>query len=128
MSNPDPHPPVIRSEQSVDRPQPVVAGAATALFHPQLARTQIDLVMYDDDVRQQELEKAHGLADRLAGRIHEGLRLQQERPLPADRDLRELALEAVAKPGGAVPSGNRLDRHETDVVAVSGGAGPRVPE
>src|SRR5690348_4223859 len=84
--------------------------------------------MYDDDVRQQELEKTRSLAHRLAGLIHEGLRLQQEHPLAADRRLRELALEAVAKPGGAVPSGNRLGRHEPDVVAVAGVARPRVPE
>ena len=42
--------------------------------------------------------------------------------------LREFALEAVAKPRDAVPSGDRLDRHEADIVAVAGVAGTRIAE
>src|SRR5271156_5492667 len=128
MSNPDPHPPVIRSEKGVDRPQPVMAGAAAAALYSQLAGPQIDFVMYDDDVGKQELEKPRRLADRLAGRIHEGLRLQQQSPLTTDRNLREFALEAIAEPRGAVSSGDRLDRHEADVVTVAGVAGTRIAE
>ena len=128
MSNPDPHPPVIWSEKAVDRPQPVMAGAAAAALHPQLAGPQIDLVMYHDDVRKQELEKPRRLADRLAGRVHKGLRLQQQHPLTANRRLRKFAVEAVAESRGTVPAGNRFDRHEADVVTVSGVAATRIAE
>src|SRR5689334_4857539 len=128
MPNPDPHPPVIRSEKGIDRPQPVMAGAAAAALYSQLAGPQIDLVMYDDDIGKQELEKPRRLADRLAGRVHKRLRLQQQDSLTANRRLREFALEAVAESRGTVPSGNRTDRHEADVVTVAGVAGTRIAE
>jgi len=56
----DPHPPVIRTEASIDRAQPVVSGIAAAALHAQLTRAQIDLVMDDDDVGRRDLEKPRG--------------------------------------------------------------------
>ena len=105
-----------------------MAGVAAAALYSQLAGAQIDLVMYDDDVRKQELEKPRHIAHRLAGRVHKGLRLQQQHPLTADRRLREFALEAVAEPCGTVLSGDRVDRHEADVMTVAGVAGTRIAE
>src|SRR5438132_4497324 len=74
-----------------------MAGAAAAELHPEFARAQIDLVMYDDDLRRQDLEKSCSFADGLAGKVHKGLRLEQQHPLAADRPLREFALEPTAK-------------------------------
>src|SRR5258708_3138036 len=60
-------PPVVGSQKAVDRAQAVMAGTAAAELHPEFARAQIDLVMYDDDLRRQDLEKPCSFADGLAG-------------------------------------------------------------
>src|SRR4029077_20969292 len=65
---------------------------------------------------------------RLSRSIHKGLRLQQQPTLASDRAIRELAPEPAAKGGKAVPPGDRVDRYESDVVAVSSIASTRVAE
>src|SRR5204863_5594182 len=120
MADADPHPPKIRPEQRVDRAQAIMPGGATAALHPQLARPQIDFVMDHDDFRRQNLEEPRCLSDRFPRSVHKGLRLQQQPSLAADRTLRELALEAAAKAGKTVPPGDRIDRHEADIVAIAG--------
>src|SRR5437870_13736457 len=103
-------------------------GSATAALHPELARPQIDFVMDHDDFRRQNLEEPRRLGDRFPRSVHKGLRLQQQPSLPSDRALRELALEAAAKARKAVPPGDRVGRHEADIVALSGLASARAAE
>src|SRR5439155_25114252 len=128
MPDADADAPVIRPDHRVDRAQPVVAGRAAAALDPDLAGPQVELVMDDDDVRRRDLIKAHRRQHRLAGIVHEGLRPQQQAPLPGDHPLGELALEAVAKRRKAVAPGDRLGRHEADIVAVAGIARARIAE
>jgi len=52
--------------------------------------------------------------------VHKGLRLQQQPPFTGDQSLRNLSLEAAAEPRGTVPAGDRVDRHEADIVSVAG--------
>src|SRR6266436_3446960 len=118
MPDPDPHPPVIRPEQRVDRTQSVMAGVSAASLHPQLSGSQIDLVMNDDDFRRRNLEEPRCFNYRLARSIHKGLRFQEEPALAVDRTLCELALETVAKTRETVAPCNRLDCHEADIVPV----------
>ena len=128
MADADAHPPVIRPDQRVDRAQTVMAGSAAAALDPQLARPQIDLVVDHDDLLGRDLIEPRRLGDRFAGIVHEGLRLQQKPPLAADRPFGELASEAAAKAREAVPPGDRVDRHEADIVPVAGVAGAGIAE
>src|SRR5215467_15238428 len=84
--------------------------------------------MDDGDVVGRNLKKPGGVANRLAGRVHIGLRLQQQYPLAADRRVGKLTLEAAAKSREPVAAGNRVGRHEPDIVAVAGVTGARITE
>src|SRR6266852_2688880 len=84
--------------------------------------------MDDDDFRRQNLEEPRCLGNRFSRSIHEGLRLQQQPSFASDRALRELASEAAAKARKTVPPGDRVDRHETAIVAGSGVASARIAE
>src|SRR5438874_1593047 len=84
--------------------------------------------MDDDDVRRRDLVEAHRRQHRLAGIVHEGLRPQQQAPRAGDHPFGEFALEAVAKRREAVAPGDRLGRHEADIVAVAGIARARIAE
>ena len=75
-----------------------------------------------------ELVEAHRLADAAAGFVHEGLRHQQRDAVAADRAVGDEALEARAERADAMRGGDRLDRHEADVVAVPGVARARIAE
>src|SRR6516162_1840776 len=97
-----------------------MTGAAAAALNPHLAGPQIDLVMYDKDFTGQELIKSRRLADRLARRIHKGLRLQQQDALAVDRSLAKLTFKATAKSWVAMSAGNYFDRHKADIVPVLG--------
>src|SRR5262249_39998064 len=128
VPDPDPHPPVIRSQHRIDRAQAVMAGAPAAALYPELAGAQIDLVMYRNDILLRDLKKAGGVAHRSAGCINKGLWLKQEHPLAADRCLREFALEAATKTRDPEAPSDRVYRHEPDIVAVSRVASTRVAE
>src|SRR6516162_9204793 len=128
MTDTDPHPPIIGPEESVDRAQAVMPGIAAAALDAQLARPQIDLVVDHDDFRRRDLEEPRRLGDRLAGIVHKGLRFQQQPALAADRRIGELALEPAAKARDPVPAGDRIDRHEADVVTIAAIAGAGIAE
>ena len=76
-----------------------------------------------------ELVEAHGLADRLAGEVHEGLRLEEDDLLAVD------AAFGDAGPGTCLRQGekpwrrcDRIRRHEADIVPVVGVLGARIAE
>ena len=86
--------PVVVADRRVDRAEAVVAGRAAAGLDADLAGRQVDLVMDDDDVAGLDLVEAQRLADRPAGLVHEGLRLEEQDLLAAERALGDLGLEA----------------------------------
>ena len=60
--------------------------------------------------------------------VHEGLRLEQHDPRPADQPLGRQSLMSRAKRADPVRRGDRLDRHEADVVSVVRVARARIAE
>ncbi len=128
MADPDAHAPIVVADMGGDRAQPVVAGAAAAGLDPHLAGREIDLVVQHHDVGQAELVKIHRLRDRPAGLVHVGSGQQQQHPLAAERPFRAHPLEAPPQRPDAVALGDRLDRHEADIVTVAGVAGAGIAE
>ena len=89
-ANPDPHPPVIRSQMPVEITNAVMAAMAAATLHPQLAGGKIDLVIEDEDVVIRNLVESCRFGNRQSGTVHEGLRLDREDFFPAEPTFGEL--------------------------------------
>src|SRR5260221_13325729 len=128
MADADAHAPVIVGEERIDRAQPVMPGGAAAALDPQLALGEIELVMDDRDLAGSELEEARSGADRFAGIVHEGLRLQHHDAFAADRPFREFALEAILEGREGMAADDLVHRHEADIVPGARIAGPGIAE
>src|SRR5262249_32123877 len=126
MADTDAHPPKIRPEQRVDRAQSVMAGSTATALHPQLARSQVNLIVDHSDVCRWDPKEPRCLGNRLARVIHIGLRLQQKPSFAGDHPLREFALEAAAKAPSAMTAGDQIDRQKADIVPVPGIASARI--
>ena len=98
------------------------------VFTRSLPGGKIELVVEHDDVVEPDLVEMRGLGDRAAGLVHEGAGQQQQRALAAERALGRHALKAAAPRRKAVAPGNRVDRHEADIVPVARVAGARIAE
>src|SRR3546814_8446200 len=109
---------VAAAQMRLDAAQPVMAGMAAAALDPHLGGGKVDLVVEDDDLCGRELEEAERLADRAAGLVHEGHRLEQDNALPGDGSLGNVALEAGARSRKAMAADDLVRRHETDIVPV----------
>src|SRR5271154_2101734 len=119
MANADAHPLIVVADMGGDRAQAVMAGVAAADLDPHFGRREIELVVDDDHRIQVELPEAQRLADAASGIVHVGLRLEQGHPRPLDQALGRQSLPAGAKRAEAARLGDRVDRHEADVVAVA---------
>ncbi len=118
MADAEPQTAILLAAMGVDRFDAVVAAVAAADLDAGFCRRQIQLVIDDGDILRMQLVEAHGFADRLAGEVHEGLRLHQQNPFAADFTLGDLGLEFL-RPGGKVMAAmDDVDSHETDIVAV----------
>src|SRR4051812_33247369 len=128
MPDPEPDTLVTVAAQRGDRTQAVMAGIAATRLHAELRGREIELIMERDHVADRQLEEAHGLPDRPARLVHEGLGLQQHDLLVAELHLGGHALEALAPGLGVVAAGDRGPRHETDIVAIARIARARIAE
>src|SRR3546814_7386840 len=68
------------------------------------------------------------LADRLAGEVHEGLRLQRQCLGTAEDALGQFAVEPLAERLETVLLGDRIDRHEADVMPLPPVLGARIAQ
>ena len=129
---PMPHPPVIGTDQRVDRAQPVMPGRAAAALDPAAcpARRSISSWITDDLVRARSCRSARPRRTDFARVVHEGLRLQQvdaarRRSCPSASSPLKLGRGTAAKPWRAR---DRVRRHEADIVAVRARSGcPGLP-
>ncbi len=128
MTDADAHAAIVVADMLRDRAQPVMPGNAAADFHSDLPGRELDLVMEHGDLVDAELVEMRGLGDRASGLVHERSRQQQQRARGADRAFRRHALKAPPERTDVVALGDRLDRHEADVVAVVGIARARISE
>src|SRR5690606_39233078 len=95
MADADAQPPEILADVLGDVADAVVAGMAAIELQLRAARRQIDLVVYDEDVRRLDLVVAHGGGDGLPAQVHVRQRLQQPDPAARDRQLRRLAVQLL---------------------------------
>src|SRR5262245_60493995 len=128
MSDADAHAPILVADMRRDRAQSVMAGDAAAGLDPHLAGRKVDLVVHHHDVGEPELVEMRSLRHRAARVVHVGAGQQQQRALAADRPLRRHALKAPPPRTDAVALGDRVNRHETDVVSVAGVARTGIAE
>src|SRR5262249_10530514 len=112
--------PMFFSDVPQDPPPPVMAGNATAGLNPHLAGREVDLVMEHHNVRVAKLVKMRGFGDRAAGLVHVCARQQQQHALATQRSFRRYALKAPPPGTDAVALGDRVERHETDIVSIAG--------
>src|SRR5471032_2061780 len=120
MADADAQAPVIlRAERGGDVLQAVVAARRAALLQPRDAGHQIELVVHHQHLVGRDLVETRQPADRLAGAVHEGLRLQQPHFVAGDGRLGEQRVEAAlalqARAGQA--AGQVVDQPEAGVVA-----------
>src|SRR5262249_10082854 len=120
MADTDPHAAEFIADMRLGRAQAVMAGGAAAGLHLYLERGEVELVVEDGDVFRLELEEARRLADRAAALVHPGLRLEQQDAGAADAPLRDQAAEARAPWRKAMALGDRVERHEADIVPLHG--------
>src|SRR3546814_14212672 len=66
--------------------------------------------------------------DRLAGQVHEGLRLQRQCLGTAEDALGQFAVEPLAERLETVLLGDRIDRHEADVMPLPPVLGARIAQ
>ncbi|MNV81506.1 hypothetical protein D3C71_1751740 [compost metagenome] len=118
VADAEPQAAVLLAAMSVDRLDAVVATVAAADLDARFRRRQVQLVIDDGDVLRLQLVEAHGFTDRLAGEVHERLRLHQENALSADFAFGDFGLELLRPGGKAMAAMDDVDGHETDIVAV----------
>src|SRR6185312_2256726 len=128
LADADAHALVVVADVGGDRAQAVVPGDAAADLHPHFRRGEIDLVVEDDDVADGDLVEARGFSHRATGLVHEGARQQQQYALARDIALDRDTLEFAPERTDVVALGDRLDRHEADVVAIAGVARAGIAE
>src|SRR5690606_40550093 len=104
------------------------SGHAAAGLDAHLAGREIQLVVTDHDVPERQLVETRVFGDGVAGVIHEGLRLLQEDLDAAEKAFAHQARKLAAPGTEAVRTGDRLDRHEPDVVPLAGVAGAGIAE
>ena len=107
----------IRAGQLDDALDAVVAARAPLAADAQLAGGEGDVVEHDDDMLDVQLVELHRRHDGLAAVVHVGLRLEEEAALPAEGAVRDVALELHAVDLDALGRGDRVDRHESGIVA-----------
>src|SRR5471030_2989407 len=120
MADADAQPPVILcAERGGDVLQAIVPTGRAALFEARDAGHQIELVVHHQHLVGRDLVEARQPADRLAGTVHIGLRLQQPDLVAADGRLGDQRVETrlalQARVGQAV--GQVVDQPEAGVVA-----------
>ena len=74
--------------------------------------------MKHHDVAEIDLVEMHRFGHRASGLVHEGARQQQQRAVAADHAFHRNALKLAAPRRDIVTAGNRLHRHEADVVTI----------
>src|SRR5690606_29456934 len=118
MADADAHAPVVLAAMGIEGADAVVAPGAAAGLDAHLGGREVEFVIEDDQVGRGKLVKAHRLADRLAGQVHEGLRLDQQHLFAADATFGDQALE-LSRPGRkGMAAGYRVRRHEADIMPV----------
>ena len=88
---------------------------------------EIDVVVDDEQGVGRDFEEPRRGADRLAGHVHVGLRLEQGELALAVADFRDLSRELRAK-GAVVPSGELVRDQPADVVPRARVLPPRVAQ
>ena len=128
MADANAHADIVVADMVGQRFEPVMAGNAAARLHPHFAGHKVELVVEDDHVFELELVEPDRLADRSAGLVHIGGRLEQQHRLAGEPAFSGEALEALAPGGKVVERGDGVHRHEADIVAVQGVVRPRIAE
>ena len=103
-----------------------MATGAAAGLDAQLARNKVQFVIDHDQIGRLQLVEAHGLADGLAGKIHEGLRLDQQHFFTVDHAVGDLGLKFFLPVGKAMAAEYFIRRHKTDIMPVMRIFGARI--
>ena len=122
------HPRIVRADMGRDGADAVVPRCPTAIFHPQLARLQIQFIINDDNPVRLQVQETHGLAHRLAGFVHERQGLEGHNFFRAKYPFGNFTLELVAPAGKIMAADNFVHRHEADIVPVSRILSSRIAE
>jgi hypothetical protein len=118
MADPDADPAKVRAQRGVDRAQAVVARKPAADADLHLERGEIELVVEDGERFLVELVEMQRLLNCVAAVVHEGLRLQQQHPVPADAALSNQASEFFLPRPEVVNLGDEVGSHHPDIVPV----------
>ncbi len=128
MADADAHADIIVAEMGGHRFQAVMPGDAAAGLHPHLAGGEVELVVEHDHVVELELVEVHGFLSGLARLVHEGAGFQHDDFFAAELAFARPALKAFAPGREVVRRGNRVERHEADIVPVERILRPRIAE
>src|SRR5690606_9860650 len=78
MANADSQPGIFLAAMRIQRADAIMAARAAASLDPNFPRRQVQLVIDRCEILWLEPVEAHRLSHRFAGKVHEGLRLDQQ--------------------------------------------------
>jgi hypothetical protein len=84
-----------------------------------LAGVEVEFIVIDKHILRRDLVEAASFRDRATGFVHIGGWLEQEDLVRADLAFADFALKLAAPGAEIMLTGNLVDRHETDIVAVA---------
>src|SRR5690606_34982873 len=113
VTDSDAYAPVLLAAMSVERSDAVVTACAATRFHAHLSGREIQFVVKDGQIGRRELVEAHCLADSLARKVHESLRLDQDDLLAANTPFRNQGIEFLRPRRKGMAAVNCIRRHET---------------
>src|SRR5690606_13327095 len=109
---------VVLAAMRVHGTDAVMAAGTAADLDAYLAGGKVELVVEHDDIRGGDLVEAHRFADRLTGKVHEGLGLEQQHLLVIEATLGDEALELLRPGREGAAAGDSVHRQKTDIVPV----------
>ena len=99
--------------------QTVVSGDAATRLDANLAGFEVDFVVDDDQILRNHPVVTEGRADGPARLVHEGERLEKHHAAALHAPRGGETPVALPERTDAMPSGNRVDGHESDIVTVA---------
>lgn len=110
------------------RAEPVVACGSSPHLEPYDPEIEVELIVNTNNLLERDLEEPHRRLHSLPAQVHEGHGLEKDHVVVPDSDLRELALELVAKTGRTPTPGELVHHHVPHVVSIADVLGAGVSE
>ena len=128
VTDPDPHPPEVRSDMGNDTANTVVAGMAAPGPDPNLAQGKIQLVIDHNDLARLEFVIPKSRTKGPPGVIHECLRLEHQESFPGNPARSDIGVMSGLAQGQTACGNDPVYNPEADVMPMVGVFWSRIAE